>query len=202
MRIVIAGIIGGLVIFLWSAIAHMALPIGEAGFKVPTQQEAVLQALSQSVAGEGVYMYPSMPMEQWNDETASAAFDQQSRGKPYAFVVYQPGGNPVNQSMTPNLIKQLITDILAALVAACILALSAWSFRRRVLVAGALGLFAWLAISLPQWNWYMFPMNFTLAALIEQVVGWLLAGAAMAWWLGRTSKPSLPAPMDEGRMTH
>lgn len=202
MRIVIAGIIGGLVIFIWSAVAHVALPIGEAGFKVPAQQEAVLGALSQSTAGEGVYMYPSMPMEQYNDETASAAFDQRSRGKPYAFVIYQPGGNPVNQSMTPTLIKQLVTDILAALVAAWILALGAWHFRRRVLVAGALGLFAWLAISLPQWNWYMFPMNLTLAVLIEQVIGWLLAGAAMAWWLGRRNKAGLHAPMDEGRMTH
>ncbi|MDQ3229790.1 MAG: hypothetical protein M3Q13_08685, partial [Pseudomonadota bacterium] len=185
MRVIIAGIIGGLVIFLWSMVAHTVLPIGEAGFKVPTQQDAVLSALAQSVAGEGVYMYPSMPMEQWNDKAASSAFDQQSRGKPYAFVVYQPGGNPVNQSMTPNLIKQFVTDTLAALVAAWILALGAWNFGRRVLVAGALGLFAWLAISLPQWNWYMFPMNLTLASLIEQVIGWLLAGAAMAWWLGR-----------------
>lgn len=201
MRVVIAGLIGGLVIFLWSAFAHMALPIGEAGFKVPAQQDAVLGALAQSVDGEGVYMYPSMPMEQWQDEAASAAFNQRSRGKPYAFVVYQPGGNPVNQSMTPNLVKQFATDILAALVAAWILALGAWTFGRRVLVAGALGVFAWLAISLPQWNWYMFPMNMTLAALIEQVVGWLLAGAAMAWWLGR-GKAELHAPVNEGRLTH
>ena len=53
---------------------------------------------------------------------------------------------------------------------------------------GALGLFGWLTLSLPYWNWYMFPLNFTLGALIEQVVGWLLAGAAMAWWLGRANR--------------
>ncbi|MEO6364731.1 MAG: hypothetical protein ABIO38_01580 [Luteimonas sp.] len=202
MRIVIAGIIGGLVIFIWSAIAHTALPIGEAGFKVPAQQEAVLDALSQSTAGEGVYMYPSMEMEQYRDETASAAFEQRSNGKPYAFVIYQPGGNPVNQSMTPALVKQVVTDIFSALVAAWILALGAWSFRRRVLVAGALGLFAWLAISLPQWNWYMFPMSLTLAGLIEEVIGWLLAGAAMAWWLRRGDKETLHAPINEQRLTH
>lgn len=202
MRILIAGLIGGLVIFIWSAFAHMALPIGEAGFKVPAQQDAVLAALAQSADGEGVYMYPSMPMEQYQDEAASAAFNAQSRGKPYAFVVYQPGGNPVNQSMTPNLVKQFASDLLAALVAAWVLAIGAWSFGRRVLVAGALGLFAWLAISLPQWNWYMFPMNMTLAVLVEQVVGWLLAGAAMAWWLGRRGKAGLHAPINEGRLTH
>ena len=140
MRIVIAGIIGGLVIFLWSALAHTVLPFGEAGFKVPAQQEAVLDALAQSTAGEGVYMYPSMEMEQYRDEALSAAFEQRSRDKPYAFVIYQPGGNPVNQDMAPALGKQFANDILAALVAAAILAMGAWTFRQRVLVAGALGL--------------------------------------------------------------
>jgi len=188
MRILIAGIIGGLVMFLWGAFAHMALPIGEAGFKDPVQQEAVLGALEQSTQGEGVYMYPGMPMEDWSDEAAAKAFREQAKGKPYALVIYQPGGSQTVQSMTPNLVKQFISVTLAALVAAWILALGAWSFGRRVLIAGALGLFAWLTISLPYWNWYMFPMNFTLAALIEQVVGWLLAGAAMAWWLGRANR--------------
>jgi len=28
----------------------------------------------------------------------------------------------------------------------------------------------------------------TVAALVEQVIGWLLAGAAMAWWIGRRER--------------
>ena len=46
-----------------------------------------------------------------------------------------------------------------------------------MLVAGALGLFSWLTVSLPYWNWYRFPLDFTVGSLIEQVVGWLIAGA-------------------------
>lgn len=188
MRILIAGILGGIVIFIWSAVAHTALPIGEAGFKQPTQQDAVLQALSGSTQGEGVYMYPSLSPEQWKDEAALKTFSEQSRGMPYAFVVFQPGGNPVNQAMTPNLVKQFVGDMLAALLVAWVLAIGAWGFGRRVLVAGALGLFTWLSISVPYWNWYMFPASFTFGNLIDQVVGWMLAGAAMAWWLGRGKK--------------
>lgn len=188
MRIVIAGIIGGLVMFLWGMVAHVALPIGEAGFKTPTRQDAVLGALATSTSGEGVYMYPGIAPEMMADKAAMQTFAEQSRGKPYALVIYQPGGNPVNQSMTPNLVKQYVTDTLAAMVVAWVLALGAWGFGRRVLVATALGLFAWLAISLPQWNWYMFPLDFTAGALVGQVVGWALAGAAIAWWLGRTGR--------------
>lgn len=185
MRILIAGLIGGVVMFLWGAVSHTLLPIGEAGHRTATHQQVVLDALAQSASGEGVYMYPGLAPEQMSDDAAMQAFAEASRGKPYAFVVYQPGGNPVNQSMTPNLVTQWITDTLAALVVAWILALGAWSFGRRVLVAGGLGLFSALTISVPQWNWYRFPLDFTLGTLVVQLIGWTLAGAAIAWWLGR-----------------
>ena len=185
MRVVIAGIIGGIVMFIWGAVAHMALPIGEAGFKLPTQQQTVLDAIAPTTSGEGVYMYPSVAPDKMGDEAAMKAFAEESRGKPFAFVVYQPGGNPINQGMGPNLAKQLLTCILGAAVLAWVLSLTAWGFGRRVMVAGAMALFAWIAISVPYWNWYLFPTAFTVGALAEQLVGWLLAGAAIAWWLGR-----------------
>ena len=34
MRIAITGLIGAIVMFIWGAVAHMALPIGEAGMKL------------------------------------------------------------------------------------------------------------------------------------------------------------------------
>lgn len=174
--------------FIWGVVAHMLLPIGEAGIKTPAQQEAVLGAIGQSAAGAGVYMVPSIAPESRGDAAAMQAFAEQSRGKAFTFVVYQPDGNPALQGMTPNLVKQVLIDTLAALVAAWILALGAWGFGRRVLIAGALGLFSWLSISLPYWNWYLFPLDFTAGALVGQVAGWLLAGAAIAWWLGRSAK--------------
>lgn len=185
MRIVIAGILGAIVIFAWGMVSHMVLPIGEAGMKTPTQQEAVLEAIAGSTSGEGIYMYPSLAPEQWGDDAAMEAFGAQTAGKPYAFVVFQPGGNPATAAMGPSLVKHFASELLGALVVAWVLALAPWAFRRRVLVAAALGAFSWLSISVPYWNWYMFPANFTIANLADQVIGWTLAGAAIAWWLGR-----------------
>ncbi len=185
MRIVIAGLVGGLVMFLWGAVSHMLVPIGEMGMQVPTQQASAIAALGASTQGPGVYMYPSPPKDDWKDEAKMAAFAESARGQPYAFVVYQPGGNPVNDSMAPSLLRQWGSDTLAALVAAWILALGAFGFGKRVLIAAALGSFAWLAISVPQWNWYQFPLDFTVGSLLGQVIGWTASGAAMAWWLGR-----------------
>ena len=42
MRILIAGILGGIVMFIWTSIAHMALPLGEAGINEIPNESAVL----------------------------------------------------------------------------------------------------------------------------------------------------------------
>ena len=42
MRILIAGIIGGLVMFVWGAVAHMMLPIGEMGMTVDGHHDTLL----------------------------------------------------------------------------------------------------------------------------------------------------------------
>lgn len=191
MRLLIAALIGGIVMFVWSAVAHMALPIGEMGMKVAVEQDAALSALQAAATqGPGVYMLPGFEPEKMSDQAFVDAFRQKYQASPYALVIYQPGGNPALISMVPNLIKQFVTDVLAALVVAWVLALATLGYWRRVLVAGAMGVFAWLAISLPHWNWYLFPTGFTIGTLLEQVIGWLLAGAAIAWWLGRGERRS------------
>ena len=72
----------------------------------------------------------------------------------------------------------------ATFVVAFVLALGAFGFAKRVFIATALGAFSWLTVSVPYWNWYLFPTDFTVGSLLEQVIGWMLAGVAMAWWLG------------------
>lgn len=184
MRILMSGILGGVVFFLWGAVAHLALPVGTMGMKFAAPHEAVLGAMKQSFQGEGVYVLPSLPKEQMGNEQATKAFAPTETSNPYAFVVYQPQGEDTSQ-MGDNLAKQFASDFLSALIVSFVLALGAFGFGKRVLVSAGLGLFSWLTVSVPWWNWYRFPMDFTIGSFLEQVVGWLLAGLAMAWWLGR-----------------
>jgi hypothetical protein len=40
-RIILAGVLGGIAMFIWTAIAHMALPLGEAGIgEIPTTKHS------------------------------------------------------------------------------------------------------------------------------------------------------------------
>src|SRR5688500_8516398 len=185
MRILIAGIIGGIVMFIWNSVAHMALPLGEMGFETAADQDTAIAAVqATATSGEGIYMLPGMSPEQWRDEAARTAFVDKYKSSPYAFVVHVPSGNPATSTMVPNLIKQFVTDTLAAIVAAWVLALGAFGFGKRVAIAGAFALFGWLIISVPYWNWYLFPASFTARTLITQLVCWLMVGQVMSWGLG------------------
>jgi len=183
MRIVIAGLLAGIVVFIWGALSHMVLPLGHVGFN-DARDESALPVLQSSLPEEGVYMLPGLPIDQWGDQAAVAEYAKRATDSPFAFVIYQPEGrDPMN--MGAQLGIQFLVVVLAGILAAWIVSQGVQGFARRVLSVVAMAVFAWLLISLPYWNWYRFPLDFTLAALVENVVGWALGGMALAWWLGR-----------------
>ena len=188
MRVLVAGLIGGIVMFIWGVAAHMALGLGNVGIQQPVNENAALIGLQQGLGERaGVYLLPSLDLKQAGDPAAVRAYSIKAVRSPYAWVVYQPRGSDMTQ-MGPQIGRQWASDTLGALALAFIMGLAALSFRRRLAVEAAAAIFAWLGTLLPYWNWYRFPLDFTLAALAEQLIGWLLAGAAMAWWLGRSER--------------
>jgi hypothetical protein len=191
MRILVAAIFGGIVMFFWGAVAHMALGLGNVGIHQPAHEDTVLSSLHEGLGAEpGVYLLPSLDPHQWNDQAAKAAYAQKAAVSPYALVVYQPQGEDMTQ-MSHQLTHQWASDTLASLALAFVMGLAAFSFGKRMLIAAIAPIFAWLSTMVPYWNWYRFPGSFTWAALAEQLIGWLLAGALMAWWLGRRERKSV-----------
>ena len=61
MRILLAGILGGIVMVVWTSIAHMGLPLGEAGTNEIPSESVVLSAM-QSSKGEktGLNIFPGL----------------------------------------------------------------------------------------------------------------------------------------------
>jgi hypothetical protein len=188
MRLFVCALLGAIVMFSWGFVSHMLLPLGEMGFKAPTSEDAVLAAVRDGLPGDsGITMVPWLGPDGMNDPAKKAAYDAKSAASPYALVVYKAQGAN-HFDMGANLGKEFATNLFCASILGYVLSLGAFAFGRRVLVAGLMGVFAWGAINVPYWNWYQFPLDFTLANLVMQAVGWTLAGAAMAWWLGRGEK--------------
>jgi hypothetical protein len=190
MRILIAALIGGIVMFIWGALAHMALGLGNPGIHPPAHEDVVLSSLHEGLGTEpGVYILPWLGPDAMRDEAAVKAYAAKASTMPYALVVYLPQGEDMTHMGRP-LVMQWISDTLAALVLAALMSLPGLGLGRRLGLAAAAAVFAWLSTMVPYWNWYRFPASFTVAALVEQVIGWLLAGAAMAWWIGRGERKS------------
>src|SRR5262245_54998063 len=57
-KILIAGLLGGLVNFAWGAVFHMVLPLGKAGMSRMPNEDDALEALRENVKGPGLYVFP------------------------------------------------------------------------------------------------------------------------------------------------
>lgn len=58
MKLIAASVVGGVIVFVWSAIAHMATPLGTAGVRVMANEDAVVGAMKASLPESGLYIFP------------------------------------------------------------------------------------------------------------------------------------------------
>lgn len=184
MKNLVAAIVGGLVVFVWSAIAHMALPIGTMGISTLPDEPPVLEALRAKVPADGLYFVPGMDPKN-KDEAYRAAWQAKYEAGPSGLLIVHPHGM---KAMTPQLLGiELATDLAAAWVVTLVFAGMAGGAGRRMTIAALLGLFGWLSISVSYWNWYGYPFLYILGEGLDQVIGWALGGLAMA----KLVKPSV-----------
>ena len=59
MKILLSGILAGIVMFIWTSVAHMAQPLGEAGICEIPNESAVLSAMQSNIGDQtGLYIFP------------------------------------------------------------------------------------------------------------------------------------------------
>ncbi len=186
-KVLLPGILGGLLVFIWSAIAHMVLPIGEMGLKsIPQTEDALLTAMKSNLQEPGLYFMPGLEMGRTPTEEENNAFQAKYQAGPTALLVYHPTGET---PMSPGqLLRQLLFDVLGGLIAAFVVSLTVASLGMRALAVTLMGLFSWLTVSVPHWNWYRFPAAFTIGEGLDGVIGWMLGGFLIAWLVQRAEK--------------
>jgi hypothetical protein len=187
-NILLGGVLAGVVLFIWGAVAHMLLPLGSMGMQELPHSTSVTYALDLALEESGLYVFP------WMDETkdmsreAWAEWEEDYRDGPVGMILYRPaGGDPM---ATHLFITQFLTDLTAGFIAAILLYFTSLGFVGRLLFVTALGVFSWLTSSVPWWNWYGYPGEMTLAAGIEMIIGWFLAGLVLAAVGGRKKSAS------------
>ncbi len=184
-RIFLTGVLGAIAMFVWVSIAHMALPLGEAGVQNTMNDDALLTALKSTVNDKpGLYIYPSMGLgpdathAQRNE--AMKSYEATLEKNPSGFFIYHPAGaRPMK--MGKYLTIEFVTELCEALLAVWLLA------QTRIVTGGgrvgfvtAAGILAAIATNVSYWNWWGFPGNYTGAYIFIQVVGFFLVGVVAA----------------------
>lgn len=184
-----AGLLGALVAFIWSAVLHMNPLTAALGLSTFNEREdAVLAELRSQDLSPGLYFFPGMDMSKSMSKEQEAAWTAKFKAGPSGLLLLQPKGGEPMQSR--QLLIEFFSTVLCAILAATILATTVGSVTCRAVMVAMMGLFGWLAISVSQWTWYHYPFSFIALDLIDQTVGWLLAGFVIA----KLVKPIQPQP--------
>ncbi len=179
-RILLGGILGGIVVFNWGFVAHMVLPTGEMGVHAIPDEAAVIGTVRSTIKEPGFYLFPGMEKARQASESEQQAWLEKAKQGPTGVLIVRPQGS---EGLTPKLLlTEAGTNIVSALLASLLLGLvgAAAGYWKRVGFVTLLGVFAFVTVLVPYWNWYYFPADFLATEAIEHFVGWFLAGLVLA----------------------
>src|SRR5215470_13558035 len=184
MRILLAGILGGVVMFIWTSIAHMALPLGEAGIAEIPNESGMLSAMQGSMGEKtGLYIFPGLGVgknasrEEKNE--AMKQMQQRIAANPSGILMYHPPGRQF--AFGKALIIEFGNEMLQAILVIWLLAQTRiGSFAGRVGFVLIAGILAAITTNVSYWNWYGFPGVYTASYILIELVGFVLVGVIAA----------------------
>ena len=172
-KLLIASFLGSLAMYLWVSIAHMALPLGEAGIKQIDNEEPLLAAMKSTLRSPGMYMFPRM--EPGGDQAEN---EKKMATGPSGILVYFPTRD---FQFGKSLAIEFVTEFVIVAIGMYLLSLT-----RIATFAGRLSFFALFgfglatATNVSYWNWYGFPSTYTLAYSFTGWAGHVFAGLIAA----------------------
>jgi hypothetical protein len=198
-RVVLAGLLGGVAMFMWMSLAHVVLPLGETGVQEIQNEPVVLSAM-QATLGEksGLFVFPATGARPnaTNQEKNAAMqhYDEKLAANPSGLLVYHPPGE--TGLTARRLVAEFLTELLEAFLVVFLLAQThISSFGGRLAFVTVAGVVASLGTNISYWNWYGFPANYTAVYVLTQIVGFVCVGAVAGAVMPKTAPKSVAVPV-------
>ena len=187
MKILLAGILGGIAMFIWTSIAHLALPLGEAGIAEIPNESGVLSAMQSNIGDQtGLFIFPGLGVgknaTRQEKNEAMKHVGEKMAANPSGLLMYHAPGRPftLGKWLGVEFGKELLEAILVVFLLAQTRIVSFAGRVGFVLVAGIL---AAITTNVSYWNWYGFPGVYTASYMLIQIVGFFLVGIVAALML-------------------
>jgi hypothetical protein len=184
MKILLTGILGGIVMFIWTSVAHMALPLGEAGIREIPIVSAGGCAMQSNIGDQtGLYIFPGRGVEKnatrQEKNEAMKHMAEKMATNPSGILMYHAPGRPFTIGKWLGI--EFGTELLEAILIVFLLVQTRIvSFAGRVGFVLVAGILAAITTNVSYWNWYGFPCVYTASYMFIQIVGFLLVGVAAA----------------------
>lgn len=179
-KIIIGSLVGAILLFAWQSLSWMILGLHDNALKYTPTQDSLMTAISSNLKEEGQYMMPSVPATatQKDMEECIAKND----GKPWAIVTYHKTRNM--DMMIPIIRGFLICLVCLWICCLAIGRLANKSFTSVFTTALSFGIMCFLFVWYMGHNWMDTGWDVLKGELIDDVVGWSLAGVWLGWWYG------------------
>jgi hypothetical protein len=156
MKILLAAILGAMAMFLWTSIAHMALPLGEAGIGEIPNESAVLSAMQSSIGDQtGLYIFPGLGVgknaSRQEKNEAMRHMNEKIAANPSGILMYHAPGRPFTLGKLLGI--EFATELLEAILVVFLLAQTRIaSFAGRVGFVLVAGILAAIGTNVSYWN--------------------------------------------------
>ncbi len=180
-RILLSALLAAVAIIVWGFVYWAALPFGASSLSTMPNEDAVRSTLSQNLTASGAYYFPGMDPNAADKAAAEKSYREKHVAGPVGILMYKKdGGEPMAPAViVTGFIHAFISAVLMGVLLA--MALPALPmYGQRVLFVFVGGVFAAYAVDSGYYNWWNFPIGFTLANGIYEAVAWLIAGLIMA----------------------
>jgi hypothetical protein len=183
-RIVLAGILGGLTLFVWMFVAHELLGLGETGVGEIPNEAVVLSAMRGAIPESGFYIFPGFGLgpkpTSAQRNAAMPDYMKKYEQSPHGVLIYHPPSGPFHFGVLLG--REFALNVLQALLAAWLVASAAGGrgYSARVGIVVVAGVLAAVGTNVEYWNWYEFPGNYIAGYMTTQIIGFVLAGLVIA----------------------
>ena len=162
----------------WGAFSWMKLSWHMLDSKQFISDTNVAQVLNTELQGSGLYTIPNMDPTMHGDDAKMAEWDEKARKGPFAFISVRADG------IEPGMVKPMAIDFVLNLVLAGILfwlvgkTAITCPIGRTVFIATAATVGA-IYVHLANWNWWHFPITYSVVGIVDLFITWALAGFVM-----------------------
>jgi len=187
-KVIVGGLLGGLVMFVWAVISWTVLPWHDLTIGRFSDQQAVAEVIMANAPQSGIY---ALPNAQPLDPQADAAARAQARADalarmqsgPFLFVSVTRGGTDLTNPWL--FVRSLLIQIVAAtLITVLLVQTRGLRYWCRVGFVETTGVLIGVLATFPLWNWWQFPLRYTLVNFADFIIGVTLAGFVIAKVVG------------------